>query len=441
MTNASYWWIINQVMVDSLTYLRNIQPALEASLADTPVLMVVGPRQAGKTTLCQAMGRPLGFRALSLDDAATLAVAISDPTAFVSALDGPTIIDEVQKAPDLLPAIKLSVDRDRRPGRFMLTGSAEVLALPRVSESLAGRMEVHTLWPLSQGEIRGLREGFVDALFDESLPPHGESPLQRDQLLNAMLKGGYPEAVGRPDPERRAAWFGSYLSAILERDVRNLARIEGLTELPRLLGVIAARSTQLLNVADLSRVLGMSQTTLFRYLALLERVFLIRDTKPWSGNRSLRLVKTPRAWLTDTGLLGELGAITPERLRNEPTLMGQLVETFVTTELTKQLGWSRTRAELLHFRTHAGREVDLVLEARDGRVVGVEVKAAATVRAGDFRGLEGLREAAAGRFHRGVVLYTGSEPLTFGENLHALPLAALWEVGAAPQQGQPTSRR
>jgi len=421
------------------TFVRNIQPALEATLDDTPVLMVVGPRQAGKTTLCQALGRPHGFRELSLDDAATLAAATRDPTAFVTSLEGPTFIDEVQKAPDLLPAIKLAVDRDRRPGRFMLTGSADVLALPKVSESLAGRMEVHTLWPLSQGEIRGLREGFIDALFGASLALVSDSSLRRDELLSVILTGGYPEAVGRRDPERRAAWFNSYLSAILERDVRNLARIEGLTELPRLLGVIAARSSQLLNIADLSRALGMPQTTLSRYLTLLERVFLLRLTKAWSGNPSLRLIRTPRAWLTDTGLLGELGSVAPERLHNEPTLMGQLVESFVTVELTKQLGWSRTRAELLHFRTHAGREVDMVLEARDGRIVGVEVKAAATVRAGDFRGLERLREASAGRFHRGVVLYTGTQPLAFGENLHALPMAALWQVGAEPQLGHTTT--
>lgn len=409
---------------------RHLTPALEAALGDTPVVLVIGPRQAGKTTLCRLVAERSEARLFSFDDAATLAAASADPAGFIAAQEGPVVLDEIQKAPALLPAIKLAVDRRRDPGRFLLTGSADVLALPRVSESLAGRMEVLTLWPLSQGELEGRREGAIDVLFEAARPPRQAAGESRAELMERALRGGFPEAVARRDPKRRRAWFRSYVTTILERDVRDLARIDGLTELPRLLGLLAARSASLLNVAELSRSLGLPHTSVTRYLALLERTFLVRRTPSWAGNRARRAVKTPRAWVCDTGLLGHLAGLSPARLAEDPTAMGPLLETFVAGELTRQLGWSRTHAELLHFRTHAGREVDFVLEADDGRLVGIEVKAAATLDAGDFKGLEALREAARKRFHRGVVLYTGREALAFGADLWGLPVSALWRLEA-----------
>lgn len=411
---------------------RHITPALKAALADTPVVLVVGPRQAGKTTLCRLVAERRGATFLSLDDAATLAAAAADPAGFIAALDGPVILDEIQKAAALLPAIKLAVDRRREPGRFLLTGSADVLALPRVSESLAGRMEVLALWPLSQGELAARREGFIDALFAAAQPGLGATGEARADLVERALRGGFPEAVARRDPERRRAWFRSYVTTIVERDVRNLAQIEGLTDLPRLLNLLAVRSASLLNIAELSRSVGLPHTTLTRYLALLDRAFLVRRVPAWAGSRARRAVKTPRVWIPDTGLLGHLAGLTPARLGEEPTAVGPLLETFVASELAKQLGWSRTHAELFHFRTHGGREVDLVLEADDGRLVGIEVKAAATVGAADFKGLEALREVAGKRFHRGVVLYTGREALPFAADLWALPVSALWQLGAQP---------
>lgn len=411
---------------------RNTTPALEVALADTPVVLVVGPRQAGKTTLCRLVADRRGARFLSLDDAATLAAASADPPGFIAALDGPVLLDEIQKAPALLPAIKLAVDRNREPGRFLLTGSADVLALPRVSESLVGRMEVLTLWPLSQGELGGQREGFVDALFGAGKVALGTTGEPRAELMERALRGGFPEAVARRDPERRRAWFRSYVTTMLERDVPNLGQIEGLTDLPRLLSVLAARSATLLNIAELSRCVGLPHTTLTRYLALLERTFLVRRIPAWAGNRARRAVKTPRVWIPDTGLLGHLAGLTPARLAEEPTAVGPLFETFVTSELTKQLAWSRTRAELFHFRTHAGREVDLVLEADDGRLVGIEVKSGATVGVADLKGLETLREIAGKRFHRGVVLYGGREAVPFRPDLWVLPVSALWQLGGRP---------
>lgn len=411
---------------------RHLAPALEAALGDTPVALVVGPRQAGKTTLCRLVADRRGARYLSLDDAATLAAASADPAGFIAALDGPVFLDEIQRAPALLPAIKLAVDRNRAAGRFLLTGSADVLALPRVSESLAGRMEVLTLWSLSQGERAGVREGFIDALFaKQKLGPTGPGEPRAD-LIGRALAGGFPEAVARRDPSRRSAWFRSYVTTMLERDVRNLAEIEGLADLPRLLSLVAARSATLLNVAELSRSAALPQTTLSRYLALLERTFLVRRLPAWAGNRARRAIKTPRVWIPDTGLLAHLAGLSPARLAEDPTPLGPLFETFVTSELTKQLAWSRTRAELLHFRTHAGREVDLVIEADDGRLAGIEVRSAATVGGADLKGLAALREVAGKRFQRGVVLYTGREAVPFGSDLWALPVSALWQLGAQP---------
>ncbi|HSC28014.1 MAG TPA: ATP-binding protein [Vicinamibacterales bacterium] len=409
---------------------RHIQPALEAALADTPVVLLVGPRQVGKTTLCRLLADRQGGRLLSLDDAATLAAASGDPAGFITALDGPVVIDEIQKAPALLPAIKLAVDRRRRAGRFLLTGSADVLALPRVSESLAGRVELLTLWPLSQGELGGRKEGFIDALFAREPLATGMPGETRGLLVERALRGGFPEAVSRHNPERRRAWFRSYVTTMIERDVRDLGHIEGLTDLPRLLSLLGARSASLLNMAELARSLGIPHTTLTRYLALLERAFLVRRLPAWAGNRARRTVKTPRVCIPDTGLLGHLAGLTPSRLADDLTAVGPLLETFAANEITKQFGWSRTQAELLHFRTHSGMEVDLVLEADDGRLVGIEVKAVATVGVADLKGLNALRDVAGKRFHRGILLYTGRETVPFGSDLWALPMSTLWQLGA-----------
>jgi predicted AAA+ superfamily ATPase len=413
-------------MADPALLARHLTPALEAATSDTPVVLLVGPRQAGKTTLCEQVARRRRARVLTLDDPATLAAAQLDPTGFIAALEGPVVIDEIQRAPELLPVVKLSVDRARHPGRFLLTGSAQVLALPNVSESLAGRMEVLTLWPLSQGEMERHREGFVDALFGTAVPRWRSTPEARAKVIERALRGGYPEIMKRRDAARRRAWFGSYVTTLLQRDVRDLARIEGLSELPRLLALLAARASSLANVAELSRSAGIPHTTLARYLTLFEHTFLIRPLPAWSGSRSRRLIRTPRMMLMDTGLLSHLAGITATRLSEESTPVGPLLENFVAVELWKQLGWSETRAELFHFRSHTGHEVDLVLESDDGRIVGVEVKAASTLRSEDFRGLAALREIAARRFHRGIVLYTGREALPFGDGVWGVPMTAVW---------------
>jgi len=405
---------------------RRLESIVVRSLRDMPVVLVNGARQVGKTTLVRAIAAgKSGMRYVTLDDAATLAAAQIDPTGFISGLGECVVIDEIQKAPELFPAIKVAVDRLGKSGRFLLTGSADVLTLPTLSESLAGRMEPLALWPLSQGEIGGSEELFVGAMFARrpAWPISGAS--DRKDLLARALRGGYPSAFRRPEPRRRD-WFAAYITTILQRDVRDLADIEHLSAMPRVLSLIATRAGALLNTADLSRSSGVPSSTLQRYLALLEHTFLVRPIPAWSSNRSKRLIRTPKVALVDTALLAHLAGITAARLRSEPVLAGPMLENFVAVELWKQIGWSRIRARLFHFRTHGGREVDLVMEADDGRVVGIEVKASATLEKRDIAGLESLREAAGSRFHRGVVLYSGGEVLPLGRELYALPLSTLW---------------
>lgn len=410
---------------------RHLVPSLRDALADTPVVLLSGARQVGKSTLAEGLAAE-GFggaetaRVVTLDDATVLAAAEADPDGFVRSLEGPVVIDEVQRSPGLFRALKATVDADRRPGRFLLTGSADVLTLPRVSESLAGRMEVLTLWPLSQGELEGRPERFVDAVFGEALPPAVEgAPVTPADLRRRVVRGGYPEAVARASADRRGRWFASYVTTILQRDVRDLANVEGLTQMPRLLQLLAARTGSLLNYSEVSRASGLPNSTLKRYTALLEATYLFRTLPAWSANLTKRLVKAPKAVVTDTGLAAELVGVGEVGGPGEMA-WGGLLETFVAMELEKQRGWATRRVAPFHFRTVRGEEVDVVLEAASGALVGVEVKAAARVGPGDFAGLRALEAARPSAFVRGVVLYGGTEVVPFGERLHAVPVSALW---------------
>jgi predicted AAA+ superfamily ATPase len=412
---------------------RQVEPLMQAALADSPVVLLVGARQTGKSTLIESPAfRKDKRRYITFDDANALVSAKADPAGFLSAYPGPLALDEIQRVPELFLAIKASVDRNRAPGRFLLSGSANVLFLPRVADSLAGRMEVLTLWPFSQGEIEGIKEGFVDAVFGQKLPSLKPVPKwdERTEIQRRVLEGGFPEVRTRSNAERRDAWYGSYLTTILQRDVRDLSRIEDLTVMPRLLAILASRGGSLLNTADVSRGSGIVQTTLKRYLSLLETLFLFHELPPWSVNIGKRYVKMPKAFLSDTGLAAHLLHLTRERLNQEPTLGRALLENFVFMELRKQASWSRERPRLFHWRTHTQQEVDLVLEA-GGRVVGIETKAGTTVTPNDFKGLKALAGDAGQRWARGVILYSGSEVLPFGENLLAMPISALWRLAAS----------
>jgi predicted AAA+ superfamily ATPase len=408
---------------------RNITDQVREALTDTPAVLVNGARQTGKSTLVQS--EELGEQDrqyLTFDDPGVLAAAKGDPNGFVAGLRPRVTLDEIQHVPELFPVIKAAIDRKRLTGRFLLTGSANVMLLPKLSESLAGRMEIVTVWPFSRGEINGTRETFVDTLFSKhSVVWSGKSTVvTRQELLEIVLAGGYPLAMARHNVSRRNAWFQSYVMTMLQRDIRDLANISDLTAVPRLLSVVAARVGGLLNFADLSRTMGLPQTTLKRYFALLESTFLVQLLRPWSRNLGQRVIQTPKVYVNDTGLLSYLLGITVDRIKTEGTLAGTALENFVLMELRKQASWSKTRPEIFYWRTASGQEVDVVLEDRAGRLAGVEVKAAATLSGNDVRGLQALASTADKKWVRGIVLYTGSEVIPFANNIHGVPINHLW---------------
>lgn len=407
---------------------RNIIDHLNNALADTPVVLLNGARQTGKTTLAEELSGELGGNYFTLDDATVLAAATDDPVGFLRRQDGMTVIDEVQKAPGLFPAIKRQVDSDRKPGRFLLTGSANVLLLPKMSESLAGRIEIVTLWPFSQGELAGRQEMFIDAVFSADMPRMIKVRSVDRNIVKCVLTGGYPEAVARNVPERRQAWFGAYITTILQRDVRDLAHIVGLTDMPRLLSLLAARSGGLLNMSEISRSTGLAHTTLRRYLSLLETTFLVQLLPAWSTNRSKRLVKSPKLHLIDSGMAAQLSGVMSREHPGDRQFYGHILETFVVMELRKQMTWNKTRVSLFYFRTSSGQEVDAVLEDIHGRIVGIEVKAAASVGEKDFSGLKALADLAGKRFCRGIVLFDGDAVVPFGDRFTAMPVSALWRM-------------
>lgn len=409
---------------------RHVQGKIATALQDTRVVLVVGPRQAGKTTLARlyaSRDRPY----LTLDDPATLAAARSDPAGFVRGLKQ-AVIDEVQRAPDLLLAIKESVDKDQTPGRFLLTGSTNLMAMPIVADSLAGRLEVITLLPFAQAELAGTKGDLLDRLFDGAGLPAVINPLVGDDLMDCVLKGGYPEALRRTSVSRRQAWLQDYVALILDRDVRDIANIDQPDRMPRLLDVLAAHAGQLVNHSSYGAALGLTTPTAQKYVGILERLFLTRQLLPWSSNAVNRLTKTPKLHFLDTGLLAALRDVTAAQLQKDRSAYGPLLENFVVSEVLKLSTWSERRLRISHFRTKEQDEVDLVLEDRRGRVIGIEVKASATVRAQDLRGLRQLQAAVGDKFVQGLVLHDHDRITPFDEKLHAAPVSLLWQAAPLP---------
>ncbi|MGH9606985.1 MAG: ATP-binding protein [Terracidiphilus sp.] len=409
-------------------YPRFAAAQVAAALRDTPVVLVTGPRQCGKTTLVRDLVK--GRRQfITMDDDTLLASARSDPAGLLRGLGQATFgrftIDEVQRAPDLLRAMKRFVDEGRRPGRFLLTGSANLLALPRVSESLAGRMEIVSLYPLSQAEMYRRKPDFLKSAFRGRLGKPGRVLTGRE-LVDAVLTGGYPEMLRRKRPERRQRWARDYIRAIVQRDVRDIAEIEKLDRMPRLLQVLAHHSGQLTNFTQMGGQIGFDDKTTAKYIGILEQLFLVRRLEPWFRNPLKRLVKTPKLHFLDSGLLAMLLGATAERIAKDRTVFGQLLETFVFSEILKQASWLDGNWTICYYRDKDQDEVDLLLEDRAGAVVGIEVKASATVNAGDFKGLRKLEDAAGGDFKLGVVLYDGEQAAPFGKRLYAAPLSFLW---------------
>lgn len=413
-------------MPDSVLHSRQAAPLLREMLADSPVVLVHGPRQCGKTTLARMVGEPLGYTWVSFDDDTTRAAAEADPVGFVERLPQRVILDEVQRLPGLFTTLKHAVDRERTAGRFLLTGSANVLLLPRLADSMAGRMSVLRLHPLAQCEL-GARPGtFPDQLFAADFPA-GDGKRLGPKLMEIVAAGGYPAALARTNARRRAAWYRDYIDALVQRDVRELSRIHSLDALPRLLAVAAAQTAQLFNASDLAAPFQLSRPTIAGYVTLLERVFLLERLPPWHSNRISRLVKTPKLHLGDTGLACALLGVDAEGLTDDRTLLGHLLETFVFQELRRQESWSDMGAAFFHYRDREGVEVDIVIERGARSLAGVEVKAGATVTERDFRGLAKLRDTLGQRFSSGVVLYDGETTLAFGDRLFAVPIHALWQ--------------
>ena len=410
------------------SYTRHVESRLRETLEDSPVVLIQGPRQCGKTTLARMVGKTEGYHYISFDDEDTRAAAEADLMGFVKTLPERVILDEVQKVPEIFSSIKLAVDRNRTPGRFMLTGSVSVLHVRGITDSLAGRMDIIRLHPFSQSELEGTTPGFPDALFSSEFNiwrDRSDSP--ETVIMDKVAAGGYPVALQRSG-ERRADWYRKYIEILVERDSRDIAAIRSPEILSRLLALAAAQTASLLSVNGLSSSFKLSRNTVHDYLFLLEKMFLLEKLPAWHRNHLKRLVKTPKLHIADTGIACALMRMNAAALSANRPFYGHLLETWVLQELRRQLSGHGQPHIFSHYREKDGAEVDIVIERGATALAGVEVKASATVRDSDFRGLRRLKAAAGDRFSCGVVLYNGERSLRFGEGLYAVPLQSLWET-------------
>lgn len=406
---------------------RHLESKLREGVSATPVILLNGARQTGKSTLVRQMVDWHHAQYLTLDDNNILLAAQSDPIAFISSLSGNIILEEIQRAPGIFLAIKKAVDETRTPGRFILTGSANVLLLPKVADSLAGRMDIYTLWPFSQGEILNQQDNFIENIFKKDFTYHTKSTLNKEDYTDLFLRGGYPEIVlERKEDARRNRWYDAYLTSIIQRDIRDLMHIEGSTHLPQLLELLATRSGALINFADISREMGYPQTTLKRYFSLLTMTFLVTLLPAWHETFAKRISKSPKLLLGDTGLLCHLLRADKARLLNEPYLLGRVLENFVILELFKQSGWNETAVKFYHWRTHSGDEVDLIIENQRAEIVAIEIKSSSTINQNDLKALRLLADNLGDRFCRGIILYTGKDTIAFSDKIVAMPISALW---------------
>jgi uncharacterized protein len=409
-------------------YTRLIQKNIEEALGDTSVIIVNGARQTGKSTLCKTLidTKMLDADYITFDSRTPMAAAQKDPEGFLAGLKPHVVLDEIQRVPEILLAIKKYIDTDRTNRRFILTGSADVMTLPKLSESLAGRIEIHNLWSLSQDEIRGKKSSFLDKLIDPSNPFHTGATSWED-IINILTIGGYPEILSRKNEQRRIKWFEAYINSILQKDIKELANIEKISEIPNLLEILAGRVGSTVNLADISRLLGMPASTVKRYYMLLQHVFLIKEIPAWTPNFEGRFVKMPKIFISDTGVLCYLRGDTHTSLLHDRNRVGAVMENFVIMEIIKQMSWSPLGFKPYHFRDHKGIEVDLLLENRQKHIYGIEIKTSASVKSSDFKGLEYFAEHNPKNFKKGIVFYTGDQYIQFSEKMHAVPLSLLWE--------------
>lgn len=405
---------------------RNIKDRFLKSLTHRPVVLITGARQVGKSTFVKDIIRP-EHKAdyYTMDDITTWSAATSAPEDFLVSLTNNVILDEVQLAKELFRPLKALIDKNRKTiGKFILTGSTSVMMLPKLSDALVGRMNIHTLWPLSIGEKNNRFETFIDNLFSEDFKPKNNQT-SRNYLINEIVTGGYPEVANLPY-ELRHDWFSSYITTIINRDIKELSHVEGLNKFPDLLRLLAGRTGGLLNFAEISRILGLPSSTLKRYLALLEAVFLVVYLPAWFINYEKRIVKAPKIYLNDTGLLCYLYRINDQRLKSDHVIFGSIFENLIVMELMKQASWSNERVNLYHFRTHIGLEIDLIIENSAGQIVAIEIKSKSSLSARDIKPIQSLQKDIGNRFKRGIILYTGKQVIPFGKDMVAVPVSNLW---------------
>jgi predicted AAA+ superfamily ATPase len=404
---------------------RGLTDIVVEAMQDSRVVALLGARQAGKSTVARMLASER-MRAdyLTLDDEAVRSLALGDPQGFMAGLGRRTVIDEIQRAPELLLAIKSRVDRDSTPGQFLLTGSANLRRIPRVADALPGRVDYLTLWPFTQGEINGRPEHFLTRLFEGGVPTVNDAPVGRGEYAEMLLAGGFPEALTRAGTSRQR-FFDGYVTSIVERDIADTSRVSDPESVGTLLRLLASRSGSLARYDALARDAGIDGKTAKGHIAVLERLFLVRIRRPWHVNLGQRQVKAPKLYVADPGLLAALIGADARRVREDDGFASALFETFVATELERQASWSAEPLSFWHYREDK-REVDVIVERPSGEILGIEVKASATVRASDFHGLVYLRKRLGRRLVAGVVLYAGEQTLPFGEGLWALPLSALW---------------
>ncbi len=406
---------------------RHLTPLIHESVENSPVTLIHGPRQSGKTTLVKNFGEIYGYSYHTFDDQETRLIAKKDPKGFISDCSPLTIIDEIQRVPELFLTLKQSVDINRKPGRFIVTGSANLILIPELADALVGRMELLRLHPLSQQELEQTKyTPFLEKLFK------GEFKLEKCQRLGSNLRdrivgGGYAPALARPANHIRSNWYHNYLDSIILRDVLNLSKIQSVEILPLLLTAVVNLTAQLFNVSALSQKLQMNRNTLSDYLTLIQHQFLIERLPPWHTNRMKRLIKTPKIHFGDTGLACSLIGANASGLQSNPNLLGQLVESFVFQELRRQASASVERYQFYHFRDRDGIEVDMIIERGAFELVGIEVKSGATIFDSDFKGLRKIKSAHPDKFKFGAVLYDGETCASYGDNMFIIPIRKLWE--------------
>jgi predicted AAA+ superfamily ATPase len=405
---------------------RHVRPLLLEALAESRAAALLGARQVGKSTLVRELaGSDFPARVVNLDDELTANAAQADATGFVAEIEGPAVIDEIQRVPALLLAIKQRLDGNQARGQFLLTGSANILTLPTIADALPGRVEYVNLWPFTQGELLGRREDFVDQLFAGAFPHVSGAPIGRAAIAKTLATGGYPEAQTRT-ARGRSRFFSSYVASILGRDLEDVANVRNVENVERLLHVVAARSGALASFHGMGGELGLDKNTIAAHTKILEDLFLLRRLPPWHVNLGSRQIKSPKLYVVDSGLLAYLIGANEQRITEDGQVAGALLESFVAIELLRQSDWAQEPASLFHYRDNRQREVDVVIERHSGEIAGVEVKAAAIASSADFAGLRYLRDKLGKRFKAGVVLHTGAETHPFGDRLAAVPVSGLW---------------